>query len=328
MIVKSYEISKAKLDQINLILLYGKNEGLKSEIIKKIYINNNEIINYEEKEILDKPNILYENILSLSLFGDEKNIIIKRATDKILNMLNEIENKNIGNTKLILVSDNLDKKSKLRSFFEKSKKNICVPFYVDDLKTLQTLAYNFFKERKIQISSENINLLINKCNGDRINLKNELTKIDLFCTNKKEINTQSLIKLINLVENHNILELIDNFYANNKKKTFRILNENNYTNDDCILIVRSFLNKAKKIFNLGIQYEKNKNIDQTISSTKPPIFWKDKEITKKQILIWKPFEIKKFIYELMELELKVKKNINFSINIITDFILNKSKINN
>ena len=105
------------------------------------------------------------------------------------------------------------------------------------------------------------------------------------------------------------------------------LNENNFSNEDCIMITRSFLLKSKKILKLSSEFKSNKNIDLTISSAKPPIFWKDKEITKQQIYKWTPENIRKLIYSLNEIELLVKKNINNSINLITDFILDQSSSN-
>ena len=130
--------------------------------------------------------------------------------------------------------------------------------------------------------------------------------------------------MINLNENHSISELIDNCLAKNKKKIISILNENNFSNEDCIIITRSFIVKAKKLLALSKTFETNNNIDFTISSAKPPIFWKEKEITKQQIYKWKPEYIKKLIYSLSEIELQIKKNINNSINVITDFILSQS----
>ena len=112
--------------------------------------------------------------------------------------------------------------------------------------------------------------------------------------------------------------------AKNKKRILSILNENNFSNDDCIIITRSFIIKAKKLLTLSTSYETNKNIDLTISSAKPPIFWKEKEITKQQIYKWKPKNIKLLIYKLSEIELQIKKNINNSINLITDFILSQT----
>ena len=324
MILKSYEINKINQNINHFILFYGKNEGLKNEALNILVKNKKNISNYEEKEILDNENVFIENILSKSLFEEEKSIVIKRATDKILKIIEILHLKDLEETTIIINSENLEKKSKLRSFFEKDKKLVCVPFYPDNDQTLSKLAYNFLRDKKISISPSNINLIVNKCSGDRETLINNLQKIEYFSKNGKKINNQNILKLINLNENHNISELIDNCLAKNKKKTINILNENNFNNEDCIMIARSFIIKAKKLLTLSTTFETNKNIDLTISSAKPPIFWKEKEITKQQIYKWKSESIKQLIYALSEIELQIKKNINNSINLITDFILLQS----
>jgi DNA polymerase-3 subunit delta len=324
MILKSFEISKINLNTSNLILFYGKNEGLKIEALNILIKDKNITSHYEEKEILDNENNFIETILSKSLFDPQKFIVIKRATDKILKIIENLHQKNLEDTTIVLNSENLEKKSKLRSFFEKNKSLTCVPFYPDNDQTLSKLAYNFLREKKISISSSNINLIINKCSGDRKTLINELEKIELFSKNGKKINSDNISKLINLSENHNISELVDNCLAQNKRKIISILNENNFSNEDCVMIVRSFIIKSKKLLALSKAFETNKNIDLTISSAKPPIFWKEKEITKQQILKWSSKNIKQLIYSLSETELQIKKNINNSINLVTDFILFQS----
>ena len=324
MIVKSFETNKINFNNSNLLLLYGKNEGLKSYVVKGIIKDKNNIYSYDEKDVLDNLNFFFETILSKSLFEKEKIIIIKRATDKIIKIIEEIYSKNLEEIFIIINADTLEKKSKLRSFFEKNKKCICVAFYPDTDQTLSKLTYNYLKEQKITISQANINLITSRSNGDRETLINELKKIEYFCLNGKKINTEVLSKLTNLSENHSIAELVDNCLAKNKKKTINILSENNFSNEDCILITKSFIIKAKKLLALLETFETNKNIDLTISSAKPPIFWKDKEITKQQIYKWTPRNIKQLIYALSETELQIKKNINNSINLITDFILLQS----
>ena len=325
MIIKSFEVDKINLKKNNLILLYGKNEGFKKQIVKKFISNKTNISSYDEKDILEFQNNFFENVLNRSLFEEEKTIIIKRATDKIFKILEEINIRKIDDI-LIIIADNLEKKSKLRSMFEKDKKLICIPFYPDNEQTLSKLAFEYFKEKKISISQLNINQIVNKCIGDRQNLFNELKKIENYLISGKKITTEKITRLINLSENFSVSELIDNCLAKNKSKTIQILNENNYTNDDCILISRMFLNKSKKILKLSIDYEQNKNIDLTISSSKPPIFWKDKEITKQQILKWKPQDLKELIYKLNNIELTIKKNFNNALNLMSDFLLEQSTL--
>ena len=326
MILKFFEINKIDLNINKIVLFYGKNEGLKNENTKALLKSSKNILYFEEKEILDNSISFLESAFSKSLFEEEKVIIIKRATDKILKILEELKSKNVDDIIFILNSDTLDKKSKLRIYFEKSKNLICIPFYPDNEQTLSKISNNYLKEKNISLSQSNINLIVNKCNGDRELLYNELKKIELFCRNGKKINTESISKLINLSENHSISELIDNCLAKNSKKTINILNENNFSDEDCILITRIFLNKAKKILKLTEEFENNKNIDLTISSAKPPIFWKDKEITKQQIYMWKAKNIKNLIYKINEIEFLLKKNLSNSINLITDFVLEQSSL--
>tara|TARA_B100001250_G_scaffold339597_1_gene307003 strand:- start:1837 stop:2829 length:993 start_codon:yes stop_codon:yes gene_type:complete len=330
MIIKSSETNKINLNKNPFILLYGKNDGLKNQTLTNLLKNKKNALNYEEKEILDKIDIFLESIFSQSLFENEKILIVKRGTDKILKVISEIIFKDTKDVIIIVISDNLEKKSKLRSFFEKEKNCICVPFYPDNEQTLSKLAYNFFREKNISLSSADINIIINKSAGDRENMFNELKKVEYFVANGKKISSEKLAKLTNLIENHSISELVDNCIAKNKRKTINILVENNFSNEDCVLITRIFLNKFKKILKLSNEFQKNHNIDLTISKAKPPIFWKEKEITKQQMLNWTPEKIKKSLYKIYDIELLIKKNSNNSINLVTDFILNQvsNKTNN
>ena len=324
MIIKYYETNKISLNRNKFLLFYGKNEGYKAEITENLIKSRQNISTYEEKEILENSNDFIESLVSKSLFESEKIIIIKRATDKILKIFQNIISKKINDLNVIINADNLEKKSKLRTYFEKDKKFVCVAFYPDTEQTLFKLAYNFLKEKEIPISTSNLNLIVGKCNSDREQLINELIKIEYYCKTGKKITSESISKLTNLNENHDVSELVNNCLIKNKKRVVHILNENIFSNEDCILITRTFLNKSKKILILSNEYEINKNIELTISSSKPPVFWKDKEITKQQLYIWTTKDIKNLIYKISELELLLKKNINNSINLVNDFILDQA----
>ncbi len=321
MIKKYYEANKLNFDKNKFILFYGKNEGYKTEIIKKLVKNKQNVLSYDENEILENSSDFIEGLINKSLFENEKIIIIKRVTDKIFKIIEIIILNNVSDLIIVLNADNLEKKSKLRSYFEKHKQLVCIAFYPDNEQTLSQLAYNFIREKRIAISTSNLNLIIGRCTGDRGQLINELKKIEHYCKNGKPITSENISKLTNLNENHDISELVNNCLIKNKKKVIHILNENNFSNEDCILITRTFLNKTKKILVLSSEYEISKNIDVTISSSKPPIFWKDKEITKQQIHKWTPKEIRNLIYKLSELELLLKKNMNNSVNLVNNFML-------
>ena len=331
MILKSYEINKIDLNKNKIILLYGKNDGFKNEATKLIIKKKDSSLhNFDEKDILENITSFVESIRSKSLFEEERIILIKRSTDKSLQIIQEIENKNLGDLIIIFNADILDKKSKLRSYFEKNIKYLCVPFYPDNEQTLLTLTHNFLREKKISLSPSNINLLIRRSSGNRETLFNELFKIESFAMTRKKLSYDDIIKLTNLAEDHSVSELIDNCLAKNTKKTINILNENSFNNEDCFLITRIFLNKSKKILELSQEFQSNKNLELTISKSRPPIFWKDKEITKQQISKWNPENIKTLIYRLNEIEQTIKKNVNSSKYLITNFILEQlsTKSNN
>ena len=331
MIIKSYDLNKLDINKNNIILFYGQNQGAKEEEINKIISKNKVVVNkYDEKQVLDNTENMHNELFSSSLFQEEKIIIFNRVTDKLFKLIETLEDKDLGHKGLIINSDNLEKKSKIRTLFEKSKKFICAAFYPDSHDTLSKIAFNFLKKDSIPISQANINLVINKCNGDRGVLKNELNKIKFFVGNGKKLTTENLIKLINLIENFSISELIDNCLAKNKLKTIGILNENNYTSDDCIIIVRTFLQKLKRLQKLSLDFAENKDLNKTIANSRPPIFWKDKEIVKKQINNWQIKEINELIYDLHSAELQIKKNITNSVNIVSNFILDRfnEKTNN
>ena len=325
MIKKSYELKNLD-SNLNFFLFYGKNEGAKKEEILKILSDNKdrEISNYDEKQILNDNESFYNEILSQSLFNNNKIIIVNRASDKLAKIIEELNTKNTSDILIIINAEVLEKKSKLRSIFEKEKKLVCIAFYPDNQQTLTKIALNFLREKKIALSQSDINLIINRSNGDREILNNELKKIELFSYSKKKITTDEILKLTNLIENFSISELTDNCLANNKKKTINILNENNFNHEDCIIITRSFLIKSKRILKLSKDYEDNKDLNKTIANAKPPIFWKDKEIVKLQISKWSSKDINRLIIDLNEIELQIKKSYENSLNIILDFILNKS----
>ena len=331
MIQKAFEINKINLKKYNFYLFYGENEGYKNEIIKNKFeqLYQNQTYRYDEKEVLEKKNEFFNSILSKSFFENKKLIIISRVTDKIKDIIEEIFLKKINDTKIILSASILEKKSKLRNYFEKNKDIICIAFYADTNQTLGNIAVNFFREKKISISQETINLIVERCKGNRENLNNELKKVENFARSGKRISTEDIFKLSNLAGNYNASELTDNCLAKNIKKTANILNENNYSNEDCILIVRTLLNKTKRLLKLQEEVKKNKSIEQVITNFKPPIFWKDKEIVKQQMNHWPLEKINNMIGNINEIELLIKKNSANSLNILSDFIINQTnKANN
>ena len=331
MIVKYFDLEKKIKDQTNFYLFYGHNTGLIEEtingVLKPIFSKN--IFYYDENEILTKSDDFKEQIFNKSFFENKKLIIINRATDKILKVIEQIIDNQADDYKIIIKAGLLEKKSKLRYFFENNKKTIVVPFYEDNHQTLTKIAQNFFYEKKIRISQHDINYIVERVKGNRINLKNELKKIYFFCQKRKSIQLKDILKLTNLAENYDISELIDQCLAKNKKKTLNILNENNSSTEDNILILKNFLYKLKRLKKLKISMELNNNTEEVLSSFRPAIFWKDKDLVKQQLINWSLPQIKSLIKKVNNIELLIKKNTQIGNQVVNDFIIDKLKqINN
>ena len=326
MILKYFELNKLNLNNTNFLLLHGKNEGYKDEEINKITNKFNiKPKNYDEKQVIDNTEDFFANNLNKSLFDSDKIIIINRCTDKITEIVKDLIDRNINDIIFILNSEALDKKSKLRNFFEKSKNRlVSIAFYPDNFDTLLRIARQTLRERKILLSNECISVLVSKCASDRKNLLNEIEKVELYLKDKNKINNEEVFKIINLSENHSVNELINSCLVKNQKKLFNILNDNIFSNEDCIIIIRTLLKKTKNLLNLVIQFNLNKNINATIDDAKPPIFWKDKNIIKDQINMWSVDKLKDLIIEINDIEYHIKKNSINSINLTTNFLLEKS----
>ena len=324
MIIKSFELEKLKSSKLKLHLIYGNNEGIKEDIINNVYLRNfsGEILKYDEQEVINNKDNFFSNLLNNSLFEMKKLIIISRGSDKLTDIFIKILEKDIIDIKIIIKCSNLEKKSKLRNFFEKEKQVICTPVYEDDARSLNSVIQNFLRESKFNLSQEIKNILIERSKGDRINLKNELLKLKNLSVSKKILNSEDVLKLSNLAENYSVFELSDYYLAKNSKKVSNILNENNYSSEDCILILRTILNKSKRLLKIKNEVDNNINIDQVISSFKPPIFWKEKDIVKKQVQSWSTDEVKEMIYKVNDLEASVKKNTASSLLFVSNFVSN------
>jgi DNA polymerase-3 subunit delta len=328
MILKTQDLDK-KINNNQIFLFHGVNDGYKEEILKNIFepISENNVFKYFEKEIFSNIENFYNEILSRSFFENKKLIIIKDASDKIKDEIEILKEKKLSDIKIVLISNVLDKKSKLRKLFETEKDLVSVAFYSDNNQTLSSIAKSFFLKRNISISQESINLIINRTTGERKNLVNELEKIESYLANKKKISVEEIYSLTNLTENHSINELVDNCLAKNKQRTLYILNENNFSFEDAIIIIRTFLIKTKRLLKLSKSFQNNNSLDKTIFDFKPPIFWKDKELVKQQIKGWSLDKTYNLMNEINKTELDIKKNSLNSLNILFNFILNTTKTN-
>jgi len=320
MIIKSYQVPSKKSDffKYNFFLLYGENIGLKKDIRELITTEikkkskNLEILFLYETEILNNEENFYNSIFGGSLFGDKKIITIYDATDKIIDKLSYVYEECPNNICLIIFSEILEKKSKLRIFFETNKKTICIPCYLDNEKDLAVIAQLELKKNNITLSREIINLLIEKSNSDRNNLRNEINKIISYSLNKKTLVIEDVKSLINFSGDYKSDIFINECLCGNIKQYKKIISELYMSAVNKILLLRILSNKIQRLLKMKESEDKTSNIDSLINATKPPIFWKEKSLVKKQLSIWSLNDLKKMINEINNTELLCKKNPNIS----------------
>ena len=323
MIVKSFHLSNVNVYDFNYYLFYGENEGHKNELINEIFKKKikGDMFNYEESWILINKDEFLTDLFNKSFFENDKLIIINRATDKILELIEEIFKREPEGIKCILNAQILDKRSKLRSFFEKEKKIIISAFYNDNEISIKNYVFNFLKKNDLRLSNEIINLLIEKTDSNRQILKNELEKLKNLIITKKKINPVDIAKLVKNSDGDNFFELIDFFLLKDKNKLQKILNETNLSSDNTINIVRILLLRIKKLIKIkGIIKSNNQDIEKSLNSYKPPIFWKEKEIIKKQIDINSLDNLNEFIRIIFDLEKIIKKYPDNALKFMLNFL--------
>lgn len=321
MIYKSYLIER-NINTIKekIVLFYGENLGLKNEL--KIKIKNNnlknncEFIRFNQEEIIQDNNKILNEINNDSLFKKKKIFFINDVTDKLHDIILNIEDL-ITDQEIYLFSDVLEKKSKLRSNFEKSKKIAVIACYEDNEITIKNIIQSKLKNFS-GLSPINVNLIFESCNLSRSKLYNELTKIVNYFSNRK-IETEKLEKLLNLKVNDDFNKLKDEALMGNKMNTNSLLSDTILENEKNIYYINSINQRLFKI--LEIRDIDTKNIQQTIDNLKPPIFWKDKNNFMIQALKWNKKKIKKTLDKTYEIEKKIKSNSIINKNVLIKKLL-------
>ena len=303
---KSYILEENFNPVEKIFLFYGENFGLKNEFKKKIKAKykNSKIINYYQDEIIKDETIFLNEVNNFSLFEEEKIFFINQASDKILEIILKFE-KEIEGTKVYLFSEVLDKKSKLRNFFEKSKLYGITACYLDNEITIKKIIQKNLKDFKI-LSPQAINIIYNNCGLDRIKLSNEIDKIKTFFQNK-ELQLDKLEEILNLRTNDDFNVLKDEAFKGNKQKTNTLLSDTVFEEEKNIYYLNLINQKLDKLAQIN-QYKFNSNYEDAISKVKPPIFWKDKPIIIEQARRWDANKIRNILAKTHHIEIQIKSN--------------------
>ena len=321
MIFKSYLLEENfKLLDKNLNLFYGENIGLLNSFkikIKKNY-NEAELINFTQDEIIANKQGFQTEIENQSLFSEKRIFIISQVTDKILELQNDIL-KASENNKFYLFANLLEKKSKLRKYFEDNVNCGAIACYEDNEISLRKIALT--KLKKFQpISQRTINMIVENCNGSRIKLYNELNKIIIFF-NEEKLNDEIISRLLNISENDNFNSLKNAALNGNNALTNKLLSETIIEEDKTIMYLSIINQRINQISQINENTQKISD-EKVLLKVKPPIFWKEKPNFIQQIKKWKKNKTILLQTKIYELEILIKKTSNLNkSNLIKKFLV-------
>ena len=320
MISKSYLIEQNKefFGKNKSILFYGENVGLKNDLRRNIidYFKV-KVIKRNQDEIIKDQDNFFEGILNGSLFEEKKIFLIDEVNDKFLNIFQKVE-KRLDENKIYLFSNILDKKSKLRNYFEKSKEFNTVACYQDNLisikKIIQSKLRNF-----INLNNENINIIAENCNLDRDKLYNEIGKIKIYFSDLK-IDTEKLKVLLDIKINDNFNLIRDESLNGNKITINKLLSETVFENDKNIFYLNTFNQRLYKLAEI-LKNKKDSSIETMVENIKPPIFWKDKPIIVSQLKKWNLKKINNILKKSYDLEIRLKSNSTISHHLLIKMLV-------
>ena len=322
MIIKSYIVEQNIdiLKEYKGTLIYGENIGIKDDIKEKIIEKNKncEIINFFEINIL-KNNLLHESIANQSLFTEKKIIFIQEASDKIFDKVIECLEKKNNDIKIYIIADSLEKKSKLRAYFEKEKNLAIFPCYEDSEKTLLYYVSKELKNFK-GITGEITNLIIQNSNMNRRIIKSEITKIKDFFL-KKEINKEQILEILNVKNNSDFDKLRDKALMGEKSKINKLLSETEILRDEALFYLNNLNYRVMRLYEIIKVHRINNDYDYTLDNLRPPIFWKDKPIIREQLKKWNQKKIESMLLRIAETEILIKKNSNLNSDVIIKDLL-------
>ena len=321
MIIKSFSINYEKLfETYRVNLLYGENFHLKDEIVEKlikIYKKSNYKTTFlEQDDLLKNIEILDNYINQDNLFGDKEILIIKDATDKLLDYLN-IDN---FDKQIIIISGNLPKNNKLRNFAEKSKIVSCIACYDDDDKTLKNLLRQGINLLGLKINNETIDQLFNLNKLNRNDVNSALEKLKLIAK-EKQLDKEMLSSLFNTTSSYDAFQISNALLAGNKQELNKIFSSFYHFAFNFNEIVGPLKYKINKLISI-YEYDLNeKIISKLIEKYKPPVFWKEKSIIQTQMTRWNKNELIVLLEKINQIETMCKINYEISETIFNKFLL-------
>ena len=315
---KSYLIEEnIELLKNHIALFYGENLGLINFFKKKITEKHKKILRFTQEDVLKDHSKIFNEIKNISLFDDKKIIFISNVNDKLLDVIKEVS-LDTGDNKIFLFANILEKKSKLRSFFEKTTNCDVVTCYKDNDISIKKLIHQDLKGYA-GLTPEIVNLLVDNSSLDRIKLLNELDKIKNLFLDKK-IKSDQLVSLLDQKTDDEFNTIKDSALTGNNKLTNNLLSSTVFEIEKMSLYLGVLNQRLNKLMETTLN-AKDGSLVKIIDNMKPPIFWKDKPAFLNQAKLWNKNKINLAFKKTYELELNIKSNGNVDKTVLIKKLL-------
>lgn len=268
----------AKLpSSLKFALIYGADEGLVTIILRKIIkcLNNKSelnIIRYLYKQIKEAPIILRDEIVSISLLGDTKVIIIEDCVESLSKEIEEIIKKITPiQSFIIFIGGEIKKSSRICSIFESLKNSITIPCYKSEVNDLQKIIQKFFSDHTILYENEVPRLLAEILPPNQLLIKNELEKLILY-KNHSKINISDVMEVFQDESDISLDKLCFAFVMDDKLGITYQIGKLNYDLTNFMLILRVLQKYIIRLITVKIAMLHGQDLQLAISYLRPPIF--------------------------------------------------------
>ena len=298
------------------ILLYGQDYGLisdRSSLIINSFLNNLDekqnslnIIDISNSNLLQNPESLEMEVSSISLLSRKKIVRIKDASDALMKIIDDYFVYSHPDCLIILLSDSLSPRSKIRKFFEVHNDAVILPCYSDDKKSIISLISRALKKEDIIIDEKDIELFANYLGIDRLITKAEIEKAILYAGKEKKLNANDITSFISDQASLGIDELYDYSLNGDLEGAYRVLNRIQKEGVPAIQIIRSFIRQMQSLYRIIHALAISSNINSILDNFKPPIYFKRKDNVRAHTQKWSFDKLNKALLLLESAEVSCK----------------------
>lgn len=267
-------------DVLRCAVIYGSNEGLQAEYVKKfttavcpdpydpfrvVYLNGS--------DVNGDPGILFGEYNGQSLMGGRRVVIVRDGDNNLTKHVKALLENNVSDTLLIVSSGSLNKKSSLVRLAEENENMAAIACYEDRDEDIFNSTRAKFIENGITIGNEALQLLCARLSNDRMSNSGEIEKLITYLGDHKNVTVEDVQKIISDASSSSgddVCFAAAGGYADKALAAFnKLVNEGN----EPISIIRSLTYHFNKILTCKAFMENGDTVDKAVFKLQPRIIF-------------------------------------------------------